>query len=68
MTDTSNEAGIIMALHERFEKQRLPRLLVLKEKVDEGEVLDDLEIEFLEQVITDAIRSKPLLDRHPGPR
>jgi hypothetical protein len=65
MTDTSNEAGVIMALHERFEKQRLPRLLVIKEKVDEGEVLDDLEIEFLEQVINDAMRSKPLLDRHP---
>jgi hypothetical protein len=41
MTDTSKEAGVIMALEERFEKQRLPRLLSLKDKVDGGDVLDD---------------------------
>ncbi len=66
MTDTSKEVGVIMALEERFEKQRLPRLLALKDKVDAGDVLDDSDIEFLEQVINDAMRSKPLMDRHPG--
>ena len=65
MTDTSKEAGVIMALEERFEKQRLPRLLSLKDKVDGGAVLDDSDIAFLEQVINDAMRSKPLMDRHP---
>jgi hypothetical protein len=65
MTDTSKEAGVIMALEERFEKQRLPRLLSLKDKVDRGDVLDDQDIEFLEQVINDAMHSKPLMDRHP---
>ena len=65
MTDTSKEAGIIMALEERFEKQRLPRLLALKDKVDAGDVLDDSDIAFLEQVINDAMHSKPLMDRHP---
>ena len=65
MTDTSKEAGVIMALEERFEKQRLPRLLSLKDKVDRGDVLDDADIKFLEQVINDAMRSKPLMDRHP---
>ena len=65
MTDMSKEAGVIMALEERFEKQRLPRLLSLKDKVDGGGVLDDPDIEFLEQVINDAMHSKPLMDRHP---
>jgi hypothetical protein len=65
MTDTSKEAGVIMALEDRFEKQRLPRLLSLKDKVDGGGVLDDPDIEFLEQVINDAMHSKPLMDRHP---
>jgi hypothetical protein len=65
MTDLSKEAGVIMALEERFEKQRLPRLLSLKDKVDAGDVLDDSDIEFLEQVINDAMHSKPLMDRHP---
>jgi hypothetical protein len=65
MTELSKEDGVIMALEERFEKQRLPRLLTLKDKVDAGGVLDDTEIAFLEQVISDAMRSKPLMDRHP---
>jgi len=65
MTELSKEEGVIMALEERFEKQRLPRLLALKDKVDTGGVLDDAEIAFLEQVISDAMRSKSLMDRHP---
>jgi hypothetical protein len=65
MTELSKDDGVIMALEERFEKQRLPRLLALKDKVDAGGVLDDSDIEFLEQVINDATRSKPLMDRHP---
>lgn len=65
MTDLSKEAGVIMALEERFEKQRLPRLRSLKDKVDAGNVLNDEDIQFLEQVINDAMHSKPLMDRHP---
>lgn len=65
MTELSKENGVIMALEERFEKLRLPRLLALKDKVDTGGVLDDTEIAFLEQVISDAMRSKSLMDRHP---
>jgi hypothetical protein len=65
MTDLSKEDGVIMALEERFEKQRLPRLLTLKDKVDAGGILDDPDIQFLEQVINDAMHSKPLMDRHP---
>lgn len=65
MTELSKENGVIMALEERFEKLRLPRLLTLKDKVDTGGVLDDTELAFLEQVISDAMRSKSLMDRHP---
>lgn len=65
MTDLSKEEGVILALEERFEKLRLPRLLDLKGKVDAGAVLDEPDIEFLERVIHDAVSSKPLVDRHP---
>ena len=66
MTEPSEEDGVILALIERFEKQRLPRLKALKEKVDSGEVLNAGDIEFLETVIHDAQQSKHLIDRHPN--
>lgn len=65
MTTAEDEVGIIMALIERFEKQRLPRLLALREKVSRGERLSEADIAFIDQVTHDARQSKPLIDRHP---
>jgi hypothetical protein len=65
MSESSTDDGIILALIERFEKQRLPRLLALKEQADRGEMLSDADIEFLDKVIHDAQQSKHLIDRHP---
>lgn len=65
MHDHEEEIGIIQSLVERFERQRLPRLMELKKRVDSGEVLSEGDIEFLEQVLHDAQQSKPLMDRHP---
>jgi hypothetical protein len=65
MTDNSSDAGVIAAIVERFEKFRLPMLLELKEKVDQGERLNDREIEFLEQVLSDADKNKALVERNP---
>ncbi len=42
MTESEKDAGIMAVLLERFEKQRLPRALALKQKVDKGEPLDEL--------------------------
>ena len=65
MTDNSSDAGVIAALVERFEKFRLPSLLELKEKVDQGDRLNDREIEFLEQIIKDAEENRALVERNP---
>ena len=65
MTEQSEDAGVIDVLMQRLEKQRLPRALALKEKVDRGERLDDEDIAFLERVFADTSRVKPLLDKHP---
>ena len=65
MKESTDELGTIYALIERFEKQRLPRLLELKERVDKGGVFSELDIQFMTQVTLDAQRSKPLIDRHP---
>ena len=65
MADTSKDAGLIQVLAERLETQRLPRALSLKEKVDQGETLDDFDIKFLEEVFKDAQSVRGLVDRHP---
>ena len=65
MNESADELGVIYALIERFEKQRLPRLLELKERVDKGEVFTESDIQFMRQVTLDAQRSKRLIDRHP---
>lgn len=65
MNNSTTDAGLIEVLLERLEKQRLPRLLALKEKVDAGESLDELDLNFLESSIADARKAIPLIDRHP---
>lgn len=65
MEESPGELCTIYALIERFEKQRLPRLLELKKRVDEGGVLSEADIQFMDQAMLDAQRSKRLIDRHP---
>ena len=65
MSEPSADIGVITAVLERMENQRLPRAVDLKEKVDNGERLGEFDIQFLEQVFTDAHDLKPLYDRHP---
>jgi hypothetical protein len=69
MADSSDkDTGVLIALFERFEKQRLPRALALKEKVDRGAVLSDEDLAFLNQVFEDTQYVKPFLHRHPESR
>lgn len=65
MNDSSRDEGLVAVLMQRLSDQRLPRALALKEKVDEGGLLDDIDISFLEEVFADTSKIKPLLDRHP---
>ena len=65
MNDSHEDAGVIAVLMDRLEKQRLPRALSIKEKVDSGGKLDNYDVAFLEEVFNDSNKIKPLLDRHP---
>ena len=65
MDQKKTDAGVIVALLERFRKERYPRVLALKQKVDAGERLSDFDLEYLEHVLADARQLQPLLDRHP---
>ena len=65
MAESTDDTGVILALLERFETQRLPMALALKEKVDRGETLDDIDTGYLEEVFKDAMQVQTLIDRHP---
>jgi hypothetical protein len=57
--------GVLEAVMQRFEKQRLPRILDIKRMVDRGEVLCKLDIEFLEEVFRDTQQYRHFVDEHP---
>ena len=65
MKDPQQDAGMLAVLIERFETQRLPRALDLKEKVDKGGRLDEFDLAFLEEVFSDSQAIQPLMERHP---
>ncbi len=65
MNDPTSDAGVIQVLLERLEKKRLPQLLAMKEKLDDGMPLDNAELDFLETAVADARKTLPLVDRHP---
>ena len=57
------DLGIIMAVLERLERQRLPHVLSIKEYVLKGEKLKDRDIDFLIENISDLQTLKPLIIR-----
>jgi len=46
--------GIIQSLVQEFEQHHLPRLLRLKDRLDSGEPINDVDLEFLCREIKDA--------------
>jgi hypothetical protein len=65
MDESTEDTGIILALLERFETQRLPRALALKRKIDQGGVLDEFDITFLETFFRESTSIRTLISRHP---
>lgn len=65
MAESSEDTGVILALMKRFNEQRLPRVLELKKRVEQGECLTEPDIAFLEEIFRDANHVIPLIDRHP---
>ena len=65
MDQKEKDKGMIMVLLERFNKQRLPRALALKEKVDSGELLDDYDHKYIKELQKDASEVMLIIERNP---
>lgn len=65
MTQSSLDQGVIQVLLDRFNQQRLPRAMEMKEKVGRGEKLEEFDVSYLAGVLEDIQQIRPLLERHP---
>lgn len=65
MTEVSKDIGILIAVADRLVKFRLPRAKDIKQKVDQGDVLNDSDIGFLQRALRDAHSLAPLVEKHP---
>ncbi|HHJ36677.1 MAG TPA: hypothetical protein ENJ87_13025 [Gammaproteobacteria bacterium] len=66
MNDASRRrVGIVQSLVLEFERHRLPRLLRLKDKVDRGEAINDVDFEFLCNEVKDASLTMHLIVSYP---
>ena len=65
MSDVSKDAGVIAVLAKRMVEERLPKALAMKERIDKGGVLNDLDLAFLEQIVKDAGQLRPLMEKDP---
>ena len=50
---SNKDKAMIAVLLERMDKQRLPRLIDIREKLDQDQKLDSYDIEFLDEVLND---------------
>jgi hypothetical protein len=65
MSKATGDTGVTIALVNRFTEQRLPKVMAIKERVEQGECLSEYDIKFLDEIIKDANRIGPLVDRNP---
>ncbi len=65
MTRAQKQIGIVLAVLNRLNNDRLPRALVLRTKVNRGECLSEVEREFLRRVSDEADSMRTLVEQNP---
>ena len=65
MDKNTKDEGTILVLLEQFEKETLPRLLEIEQRVNSGELLTDTDLMFLEKDTEEGIEIKTLVERNP---
>ena len=65
MTDEKNDKGIITVLMKQFEEQQLPRALEIKKRVENGERLSDVDLDFLKRSFDGSNEATRLAEKYP---
>lgn len=65
MNESTKQEAIKAVILERFQKQRLPRILDIRNSVDAGNPLSKLDTEFLDEWIRDAQDNRHFFDDGP---
>ena len=60
-----HDSSLLTVILVDFEREKVPRALSLLDKVNDGDLIDDFDIFFLEQIFSEAQSLMPLFDRHP---
>jgi hypothetical protein len=59
------EAGTIYVLLKRGVEKRIPNVLAIKERLEKGGTLSDLEITHLDEILSDSRKMQEMVGRHP---
>jgi len=65
MSKSIDDTGIFQVILARFEKQRLPRMVEIKQRLDAGDKLNEFELEYVSEAMHDAEALFPFVERHP---
>jgi hypothetical protein len=68
MAEVSKDLGVLAVLATRMTEERLPKALELQERINKGGLLNDLDLNFLEQIVKEAGELTPMMDRNPVAR
>ena len=63
-TQDDKDTGVIAAALRRLEIEHLPRALELKAKVDNGETLNDLDLNFIGRIYEEIRKLGSVIERH----
>ena len=65
MADPTHDAGTVQAVLDRLVKVLLPQTLDIKERVDAGRRLSDVDLGFLKRMLEEVQQGQHLMARHP---
>jgi hypothetical protein len=65
MADPTQDAGTVQALLDRLVKVLLPQTLEIKERIDAGQRLSDVDLGFLKRMLEEIQQGQSVIARHP---